>query len=122
VKDAHLVVISGDHARALPFHLRKWLEEWGADRHVEEAAVGVIDESADPALETEAYADLKQLLDQLGLNLITSHMYPIDQPAGISPTFSDERERRLPVRRLLPPRTELGLRPRNVISYATENS
>ena len=99
VKDARLIVISSDHARSLPLHLRNWLEQWATDRRTEEAAVGVIDESAHSVSETEDFSELKPLLDKHGLSLITSQTHTANYPAKISPIFSKEPERLLPLRR-----------------------
>ena len=116
VGDAHLIVISGDHARSLPLELRNWLEQWATHRHVEEAAVGVIDESAHSAVETEEFSELKLLLDKHGLSLITSQMPVIDRPAKILPTFSEELEQRLTFRRTHLPHSQLSVSHRGAMN------
>jgi hypothetical protein len=97
VEDAHLVVISGDQARLLPRHLRNWLVQWATHRRIEEAAVGVIDESDHPGF--QAFFDLERLIDEHGLSLVTRQTPAARQPTEIFPTRSEEPVQRLPLER-----------------------
>ena len=99
VQDAHLVVISGDQARSLPRPLRNWLKQWATHRRIEQAAVGVIDDSDDPPSALGAFCDLERLIDEYGLNLITGQTRRTKQHAEISSIFSEEPEQLLPLRR-----------------------
>ena len=94
MQDAHLVVISGDHARSLPRQLRNWLEQWATHRRIKQAAVGVIDESDNPAFAVEDFCDLERLVDEHGLNLITGENRAVRQHVEI---FSRTQYRKLPV-------------------------
>lgn len=109
VEDAHLVVISGDQARSFPRQLRDWLQQWATHRRIEQAAVGVIDESGHPAAELEAFYDLEQLIDEYGLNLITGQTRRARQRIQISATFSEEPEQLLPLRPALHPKVTVSI-------------
>lgn len=98
-EDAHLVIISGDQARTLPRPLRNWLAQWARRRSIAQAAVGVIDESGPLAF--EGFFDLRRLIDEHGLSLITGQTHRTAQRTEASSTCSEE-----PGQRLSPGRTQ----------------
>ncbi len=95
--DAHLVVLPGMHARSLSSDLRDWLNRWGTQRQLEDAAVGVIVDDADSDATSEVSLELRLLIERHGLNLIHDGTTRSKDATKLSVGFSLEREQQLPV-------------------------
>jgi hypothetical protein len=88
--DAHLVLIPGEYASSLPSHLRDWLERWATLRQVEEAAIGLIDETAPCASTDTERLQLRMLIYKHGLKLITNR--PAIRKPRAKLSVTEERE------------------------------
>ena len=77
--DAHLIIISAQHAQNLPSRLREWLEQWAALRQIKDAALAVIKDGVHDFTKTVSL-ELTMLVQRHGLNLILDE-WPVARDA-----------------------------------------
>ncbi len=70
--DAHMVVVSLCHDRALPGWVMDWLEQWAARRRVQDAAVAAWDGRNGDILQADAAPELSVFALRHGLSFLSS--------------------------------------------------
>jgi hypothetical protein len=88
--EAHLVVISNEHAHSLPDGLRSWLEKWAVLPGIKPRAVGVFQDDNDRRSTSDAYTELRLLLEKHDLDLITDERRIQSAEGGLVARFAEE--------------------------------
>jgi CRISPR/Cas system CMR subunit Cmr4 (Cas7 group RAMP superfamily) len=93
--DAHLILFPARSAQSVPSWVCSWLERWAAQRRIQTAALGVINDSTEPT--TEVDPELSRIIRQHDLSFIIDEERADQEPMKVRIDFSSERTVPLPI-------------------------
>jgi len=87
-RDAHLIVLPANLAQSIPLWLLRWLERWAMLRHIQEAALGILEHTDTSRTEMPVHPQLLAFVRRHGLTLIGNEFYandPVAEPVQAPP-------------------------------------